>query len=184
MKHVKLFEDFDDEEFDKEPEQSQEPQGDIHADFENGDANLKNAAQRRFDSTMPVLTDIMEKVADEHVAETELEVAKSTPGVEVLSNEDTFDKFIPDSIVLTPEDHPADLCYYTPDGINLSLIQMEHASGHLLKPSENWKDSDKLRSVDDKNGMFDDADTADFYDCATFMTFYKGYEKGIINIKA
>ena len=51
----------------------------------------------------------------------------------------------PNSLIMTPEDDPADYCYWTNDGKNLILIHTEVDSG-VVKPAKeifaDWEDGD------------------------------------------
>lgn len=73
-----------------------------------------------------------------------------------------MDKFLPNSIIMTLEDDPHDLCYYTPDGIKLFPIGMERIqlNSHLTP---------------------DDEEDEGFYNLQTFLQFYEGYENCLIN---
>lgn len=146
MKNLKTFENFDDND------------GDFDETFEHENVELREAAQRRFDSTIPTMEEFMD--SDDFDYEAEIEYFKKMPNVSLIASNDQYETFIPDSIVITPEDHPMDLCYYTPDGIKLSPIVMEKASGVLL-----------------------DKDSDDFFDVNSFKKWYDGYETSIVSIK-
>jgi hypothetical protein len=83
-------------------------------------------------------------------------------GINALSEIDLKGKnhFLPNSIVMTLEDDPHDVCYFTPDGIKMYPIWMEKTQldFYLIEESEE-----------------------SFYNLETFLSFYDGYESCLIN---
>ena len=81
-------------------------------------------------------------------------------GIIALSEIDLkkMNQFLPNSIIMSLEDDPYDLCYFTPDGIKMYPIYMERMQ---------------------INSYLEEED--DFYDMKTFLDFYDGYESCLIN---
>jgi hypothetical protein len=80
--------------------------------------------------------------------------------------------FLPNSLVMTCEDDPNDLCFYTEDGIHLTPIGMIDSTSREIDPKQVLTEDEA-----EEEGY-------EYYDFETFMDHYDGYENILLNFKS
>jgi len=94
--------------------------------------------------------------------------------IQALSLEDLVSQasFLPDSLVMTCEDDPSDLCFYTEDGMHLTPIAwIDVHTGKEIDPKE----------VLTEEGVEDEG--YEYYNYKTFMEHFGLYENILLNFK-
>ena len=104
----------------------------------------------------------------------ELQSYYADKNIQAISLEDlaSRESFLPNSLVMTCEDDPNDLCFYTEDGIHLTPIALIDAtSQEEIDPKEVLTEEE----AEDEG--------YEYYDFETFMDHFGGYENILLNFK-